>query len=333
MTTISKVAELAGVSRTTVSHVINHAERVSPQLRAKVSAAIAELGYLPNSQARSLRTGRTNVIAVLIPDVLNPFYTELVKAILGALEELGLDTLIFNTDVPGGRSQMHGDEYLRQISQRGVDGLIVGDFALHGMLDRLRDLTTPTVFIGSLPEPIVDVVELDDYNGAAQMAEHLLSRGHRRIAVVSGPASFREADRRTRGFADALAKAGHPLDRSLLREGTYLQPSGRAAVAWLCEEHGHDMPSAVFFANSLMAIGALTECYDRKIRIPEDIAVATFDQVAQLEDVRPRLTTVGNSPAELGRRAVSMLQERLNGLDEPPRKFTVPCFLQAFDTA
>ena len=98
MTTISKVAEIAGVSRTTVSHVINHAERVSPQLRAKVEAAIAQLGYEPNTQARSLRTGRTNVIAVLIPDILNPYFTELVKAVQCELEKAGLDTLIFNTD-------------------------------------------------------------------------------------------------------------------------------------------------------------------------------------------------------------------------------------------
>ena len=135
MSTISRVAERAGVSRTTVSHVINHADRVSRSLRERVQAAIDELGYAPNPQAQSLRTGRTNIIAMLIPDIRNPFYPELVKTAQSQLEAVGLDTLIFNTDVPGGHSQEHGREYLRQIGRKRVDGLIVGDFALHGMHD------------------------------------------------------------------------------------------------------------------------------------------------------------------------------------------------------
>src|SRR3954471_24120169 len=102
MSTLAKVAEKAGVSRTTVSHVINHADRVSKPLRARVEAAIAELGYRPNPQAQSLRTGRTNLVAMLIPDIRNPFYPELVKMTQSVLERTGLDTLVFNTDVPGG---------------------------------------------------------------------------------------------------------------------------------------------------------------------------------------------------------------------------------------
>lgn len=333
MTTISKVAELAGVSRTTVSHVINHAERVSPQLRARVEAAIAELGYEPNSQARSLRTGRTNLIAMLIPDILNPFFTEMVKAVQDRLEQDGLDTLIFNTDVPGGHSQILGDEYLQQIHRRGVDGLIVDSFALHGMLDCLGGLSIPTVFMGILPEPAVDIIERDNYGAARQMAEYLLAKGHTRIAMITGPTEFPEAMIRKAGFADTLQNAGHPLDPALVWEGTYLQPSGREAVRWLCEYHGADMPSAVLFGNSLMAIGGLTEFYDRKINVPKDIAVATFDHIAQHEDIRPRLTTVGNSPAELGRQAAETLVERLNGLEGDPRKIRVPCILQAHETA
>ena len=105
MSTIAKVAERAGVSRTTVSHVLNHADRVSKPLREKVEAAIAELRYTPNPQARSLRTGRTNLIAMLIPDIRNPYFPELVKTAQSALEDDGFDTLVFNTDVPGGHSQ------------------------------------------------------------------------------------------------------------------------------------------------------------------------------------------------------------------------------------
>ena len=117
MSTMSAVAERAGVSRTTVSHVINHAHRVSKPVRDRVLMAIDEMGYVPNPQAQSLRTGRTNVIAMLIPDIANPFYPELVKTAQTELERVGLDTLIFNTDVPGGHSQEHGRAYLRQMRQ------------------------------------------------------------------------------------------------------------------------------------------------------------------------------------------------------------------------
>ncbi|MGZ2373322.1 DNA-binding LacI/PurR family transcriptional regulator [Sinorhizobium medicae] len=198
MSTIAKVAARAGVSPTTVSHVINHSDRVSKPLRERVEAAIKDLGYKPNPQAQSLRTGRTNIVAMLIPDIRNPFYPELVKAAQSELEVAGLDMLIFNTDVPGGQSQDHGREYLRQIGNKRVDGLIVGDFALHGMHDALMRVETPTVFIGNLPNHAVDCVRIDDFGGGYQMGAYLAGKGHRRIAHVTGPSFFAEAMSRGR---------------------------------------------------------------------------------------------------------------------------------------
>jgi DNA-binding LacI/PurR family transcriptional regulator len=334
MSTISRVAERAGVSRTTVSHVINHADRVSRSLRERVQAAIDELGYAPNPQAQSLRTGRTNIIAMLIPDIRNPFYPELVKTAQSQLEAIGLDTLIFNTDVPGGHSQEHSREYLRQIGRKRVDGMIVGDFALHGMHDALLGIDVPTVFIGHLPNQAVDSVKLDDFGGGYLMGEYLARKGHRRVAHVTGPSFFREAMARADGFEQGLAAHGALADPSLRFEGSYLAPSGREAVAWLLDKHGKDLPSAIFFANYLMASGALTEFYDHGIRVPEDIALAVFDQLPQLEYVRPKLTRVGNSPTALARRATEMLIERLAGKFEgPPRTEIIPCELTPYDTA
>ena len=334
MSTISKVAERAGVSRTTVSHAINHAERVSKPLRDKVQAAIAELGYTPNPQAQSLRTGRTNIVATLIPDVLNPYFTELVKTVQTELEGSGLDTLIFNTDVPGGHPEQHGREYLRQISRKRVDGLIVADFALQGLLGSLDTLDLPIVFIGHLEGHSVDCVALDEFGGGYLMGEHLAQLGHRRIAHVTGPAAFREAESRSRGFDQALRDHDVAVEASLRFEGSFLQPSGRDAVRWLTEVHAATLPSAVFFANSLMALGALAEFYDRGISIPNDIAVATFDDTAQLEYVRPRLTTVGNKPAKLARTATAMLIDRIAGKAPQERRTEiVPCILQVHETA
>jgi DNA-binding LacI/PurR family transcriptional regulator len=240
MSTISAVAKLAGVSRTTVSHVINHAHRVSGPVRDRVLVAIDHLDYVPNRQAQSLRTGRTNVVAMLIPDIANPFYPELVKVAQIELERAGLDTLIFNTDVPGGHSQEHGRQYLRQISGKRVDGLIVADFALHGIHDLLVGLDIPTVFIGHLPNHAVDSVKLDDFGGGYQLGEYLARKGHRRVAHVTGPSFFQEAMARARGFEEGFLSRGGHLGSDLRFEGSYLPASGRDAARWLVETHGHE---------------------------------------------------------------------------------------------
>jgi DNA-binding LacI/PurR family transcriptional regulator len=272
---------------------------------------------------------------MLIPDIRNPFYPELVKTAQSELERFGLDTLVFNTDVPGGHSQEHGRDYLTEIGHRRVDGLIVGDFALHGIHDALLSLDCPAVFIGHLPNHAIDSVKLDDFGGGRQMGEYLAGKGHRRVAHVTGPAFFQEAMARASGFEAGFAAAGGEVDPALRYEGSYLPPSGEAAAAWLLEMHGkQDLPSAIFFANYLMAQGALTAFYDRGIRVPEDIALAVFDDLPQLEYVRPRLTRVGNSPAALAKRAADMLLARLNkSYDGPARTEIVPCQLHPADTA
>ncbi len=334
MSTISKVAAKAGVSRTTVSHVLNHADRVSQSLRDKVMLAIEELGYVPNPQAQSLRTGRTNIIAMLIPDIRNPFYPELVKTAQSELEAEGLDMLIFNTDVPGGHSQEHGREYLRQIGRKRVDGLIVGDFALHGMQDDIINLDLPTVFIGHLPNHAVDSVKLDDFGGGYLMGEYFARKGHKRVAQVTGPSFFAEAMARADGFEQGLRDNGVTVLPELRFEGSYLGPSGVESVQWLLETTGGQLPDAIFYSNYLMASGALAEFYDRGIEVPRDIALAVFGDQQQLEYVRPRLTRVGTSPAALAQRATQMLLERLSGAETGgPRTEVLPCILQEHDTA
>ena len=337
MSTICKVAERAGVSRTTVSHVINHADRVSQSLRERVQAAIDELGYAPNPQAQSLRTGRTNIVAMLIPDIRNPFYPELVKTAQSrARERVGLDTLIFNTDVPGGHSQEHGREYLRQIGRKRVDGLIVGDFALHGMHDALLDLDMPTVFIGHLPNHAVDSVKLDDFGGGYLMGEYLARKGHKRVAHVTGPSFFQRGDGARRRLR---ARACRPRRRRRTRRCASRAATSRRRAArrssGCSRSTAQHLPTAVFFANYLMASGALAEFYDRGIRVPEDIAVAVFDDLPQLEYVRPKLTRVGNSPTVLAERAAAMLIDRLDGKFERRRRAPKSCRARSreFDTA
>lgn len=334
MSTISKVAERAGVSRTTVSHVINHADRVSKPLRERVQAAIEELGYSPNPQAASLRTGRTNIVAMLIPDILNSYFTEMVKTVQAELERFGFDTLIFNTDVPGGHPERHAREYLRQLGRKRVDGLIVGEFALHGLNEVLEQIAMPAVYVGNRPSPYVDSIGLDEYDGAYRLGAYLTERGHTRVASVTGPSIFSEAMTRAAGFEAGLAAGGHPLEAGLRFEGTYLAPSGQEAARWIAAMPREKRPTAVFFAAHLMARGALAEFYDLGIKVPDDIAVAVFDDVHEFEYVRPRLTRIGKSPSVLARHATKMLLDRLGGrFDGGPRSEIIPCTLQVFESA
>jgi DNA-binding LacI/PurR family transcriptional regulator len=334
MSTISKVAERAGVSRTTVSHVLNHADRVSKPLRERVHAAIEELGYVPNPQAQSLRTGRTNLVAVLIPDILNPFYPELVRVIQTGLETNGLDTLIFNTDVPGGHSVEHGREYLRQVRHKRVDGLVIADFAIHRMHEDLLSLDLPAVFMGHLPNHAIDSVAFDDHGGCYAMGRYFAEAGHRRVAHVTGPSVFQQAIVRREGFEEGFAAHGGTPGEVLRYEGTYLVPSGYEAVEQLLREHAGQLPSAIFFANSMMARGGLAALYDHGLEAPRDIAVATFDDFDHLDYLRPKLTRVGNKPALLATKALELLRDRLEGRwTGPARAEILPCTLRRFDTA
>jgi len=335
VSTISKVAARAGVSRTTVSHVINHADRVSPALRKRVERAINELGFVPNPQARSLRTGRTNVVAMMIPDIVNSFYTTLVKSAQLALEAAGFDMLIVNTDVPGGKSQVLAREYLRQLASKRIDGLIIADFALHGLHDELLSLDYPAVFIGNLPNGAIDSVEVDDYGGCYAMGAYLAGKGHRRVANVTGPSFFKEARLRAEGLERGLTDHGAPFVEGLRFEGTYLAPSGQEAGKWLLSLPVRRRPSAVFVSSYLMTQGIMAEFYDRGFSVPGDIALATFDHyVPNFEYVRPRLTRVGSDPAQLVSRASEMLLDRLRGTYQgPARREVVPHTLTVQDTA
>jgi DNA-binding LacI/PurR family transcriptional regulator len=334
MSTISKVAERAGVSRTTVSHVLNHADRVSKPLRERVLAAVEELGYAPNPQAQSLRTGRSNLIAVLIPDILNPFYVKLVQIIQTELEKAGLEIMIFNTDVPGGKSVEHGREYLRQISPKRFDGILIADFAVHRMHEDLERLAIPAVFIGQLPNPVIDSVGLDDAGGAFLMGKYLAEAGHRRIAHITGPSFFEQAVVRRHAFDQGFSEHGGLVDPVLHYEGSYLTPSGSEGVEWLLRAHSDNLPDAIFFSNSLMAQGGLAALYDHGLKIPDDIAVASFGGWEHFDYFRPRVTRVGNDPALLATRSVALLLDRVEGRwDGTTRNETLPCILRQFDTA
>lgn len=323
MSTMLKVAERAGVSRTTVSHALNHAERVSKPLRDRVLKAIDELGYSPNPQARSLRTGRTNHVAILVPDISPSFYTEQVKAAQMLLQESGLTLAVFNTDVPGGKYKDKAEAFVQQINAANFDGVIVTEFAMHESRERLKRLKCPTVFIGDTEDEESPLVAVDNFETCRLVGAYLAGLGHRRIADITGPGFFSSAMRKSLGFRQGCFDGGLTEADIAVFEGSYLPPSGVDAARWLMAMPRETRPTAMFFGGYDMAKGALAEFHDRGVRIPEDIAVIVFG-VPGMEYVRPKITRVVIDFAKAATIAADMLRKRISGVELKKKRVVMP---------
>lgn len=324
MTTIRDVAARAGVSTTTVSHVINRTRKVDPATAARVEAAIDALGYRPNALARSMRRGRTHTVGIIIPDIANPFFGDLARSLEDHMFEAGYSAIICNSDGDGHKEV----RYLDVLLSKKVDGLLL--IAATQPSERLRQLVDsgpPTIVVdrelGELPLPQVLV---DNRRGGELAGRHLLELGHRRIGVIAGPGGLGTTARRLEGFRDATDAAGVEIDEGLIARGDFRAASGRAAMdRWL--QRG-TLPSAVFAENDVMAIGALSAAHSAGLDVPRDLSVVGFDGIAFGADVTPPLTTVAQPTEDVAATAVSMLFERLAGLDTDARRVELPVTLQ-----
>jgi len=311
--TQSDVAKLARVSRTTVSYILSNSDAISVPLetRQRVLNAAAQLGYVPDRTAQSLRTRKTYAIAGIIPDLTNPFHLAFEHGIQVVAERHGYDLMIYNTDGIAERER----KYVRSIQHRRVDGMI-GVF-LRLSTDDVRTLLErdiAVVKLGSRPEA-VDQLPLDvlyvDYRAAAEQAvTYLIGRGHRRIGMLVGHDS--PVQTRLAGYRVALAAHDIAFDERLVQGGAgYSVQHGRSAIRALLAQEPR--VTAVFAASDLLAMGALVELRMAGLRVPDDIAVLGFDDIFAAELVTPPLTTVATFQEQLGRRAAEMLLERLDG--------------------
>ena len=310
MATIRDVARASQVSIATVSRVFNQSTLVRHDTRRRVLAAASRLGYWPNGIARSLITNRTHALGVLLPDLFGEFFSEVVHGMDLAGRERGFHLLI-------SRSSSSADDLTEAVrTMRGrVDGLIVmapdfdPDPAMgHGAGD------VPTVFMNpQVTPPGCDSVAIANAQGAALAVTHLIGLGHRSIAFISGPERNIDARQRRDGWRAALREAGIEATPGLEVRGDFAERSGYEAAAELLR--GARRPTALFAANDYMAVGALGALHDAGVRVPEDIAVAGFDDIALARYLNPPLTTVRVDMQGLGRRAVEILFERD---DRPP---------------
>lgn len=303
--TIKDVARAAQVSVASVSRAMNNHESVSDAVRERVTAAARALHYVPHSAARSLITRRTQTIGVLLPDLHGEFFSELIRGIDQAARRAGMHMLV---------SSSHGDsdEAVAAIrTMRGrVDGLLI--MSPHIDADVLREHLPETLPVVLMNTPVAsgdyDAITIDNYWGAHAMVQHLVERGHRRIAMIAGPERNFDAQERLRGYRDALA-ACLPGSVEQVIAGDFTEASGDRAGRELVA--AGTLPDAVFAANDMMAIGCLFALNAAGIQVPRDIALAGFDDIPIARFVTPPLTTVRVRIADLGQQALDRLMATL----------------------
>ncbi len=322
MPTIKDVAERAMVSTATVSHVLNGTRVVHPDTHQRVSLAIEDLGYVKDGIARSLRVRSTSTLALIIPDLGNPFFPELATAIQHEATRAGYDVVLYSVDIPGGNRHELFQHYLRAVRGKRYDAVILVETLPmdHSARQQLVASGVPVVLIGGTPHLEADRVYIDDYQASRDVMDYLVAKGHRLIAHISGADGMTSARDRQRGYCDGLSAASLPEEPAFNVAGTFLRAGGYTAMQHLLTLTPR--PSAVFAANDLTALGAIVACLDAGLRVPDDVAIVGFDDISLAADLRPSLTTVYHGQQELGQAAVRLAVARIRG-DTPPERQTV----------
>ncbi|MFW6270773.1 MAG: LacI family DNA-binding transcriptional regulator [Bacillota bacterium] len=307
MANIKDVAEKAGVSTATVSHVINETRYVSEETKNKVLKSMDELNYEPNNIARSLRSKETKTIGFIVPDISNFFFTEMAHYIEQELKEKGYSLILNNSneDIENEKKQ------LKTLYSQMIDGLIIaptrGD---QSYLDKIRQRNkTPIVFIDRKPENINGIfILVDNYQGAYDAIELLIKKGYQKISIITGLSGLTTTKERLDGYKAALEENNIEVDDSLIKIGDSKYESGYKLTAELVENTDTD---AIFVANNLMAIGSMFYLKKQKINIPSDIALIGFDNYKWAEITAPPLTSVRQPVDEMGIKSVEVLLKKI----------------------
>jgi LacI family transcriptional regulator len=319
--TMKDVAELAEVSVSTVSHVLNGTRKVSEETRGGVLAAVEELGYRPNLLAKGLKTRRTFTIGLLISDIQNAFFTSLVRGVEDEALSRGYHLFLCNTDEDPGRE----DEYVTELAKKRVDGLMVAPSARReDYVRRLRAEGVPFVFVDREVEGVeADVVSVDNKTGMGLIAEHLVGLGHRRIGMISGPLDKASGFERYTGLKEALDDLGAPLEEGLVRFGDFRTTGGMEAARGLMGLPSP--PTALVIANNQMTLGAMLAAKEAGLVIPKDISLVGFDDPEWAPLADPPLTALAQPTYEMGVRAAELLLDRIeNGGGETSRLLLRP---------
>ncbi|HEV2465302.1 MAG TPA: LacI family DNA-binding transcriptional regulator [Acidobacteriaceae bacterium] len=304
---IYAVARLAKVSIATVSRTINKVPTVDPKLAQRVWKAVDKLGFSPNTQARALVSGRSHLLGLIVSEITNPFYPEMVQGFQDFAVESGYEVLIGTTNYDPRRMEL----CVQRMLERKVDGVALMTFSVEDqLLEQLAEGKIPLAFVGAYPtESNFSTIEVDYYNGIREGVQYLAVLGHRKIGFISGPLHSQSSAARKLAFTKAMDGIGLPMRDEWMPEGNHTPEGGIAATKRILA--GRELPTAIMTSNDMTAFGVLRALFDAGLRVPDDVSVIGFDDVSMAQFTLPPLTSVQMSPRELARCAVMALRDRL----------------------
>jgi len=302
-TTSKDVAELAGVHPSTVSRVINGDSRISEKTKERVLLVIKKLGYTPNAIARGLKTKRTYILGILVPDITNPFFAEIARGVEDAANKNNFNVILCNTDDKPKKERT----YLEILMEKRIDGLILGTAHIQDKsILELEKKKFPYILISRNIERLdKNCIIIDDVAGGIMATEYLINLGHQRIAHITGPLQTRSALNRLKGYKLALEKYGIEYSDELVGEGDFRIKGGYQVMKKFLKLT--EPPTAIFAANDLLALGAMQAIQKKNFRIPDDFSVIGFNDIELASFVYPPLTTIRQPMMEMGALAVKML--------------------------
>ena len=306
--TINEIAKIAGVSKATVSRVLNNKPDVLPETRERIKAIILKYDFEPNAFATAIANKSCKTFGVIIINdanfvLANPYYNEVIRGLSIEAKNHGYHLIL---------TYAEGDDYLSIVKQKRVDGLfLISPIRNHkNVIDQIKELGTPFVATSRMPGVNdINFIYNDDYNGACLAVEHLIQLGHRRIGMINNSSVMASSEERHDGYRDTLKKHGMPYEEKLVIVGDTSIPSGYDAIQKLLREK--DI-TGVFVAGDLMAAGAISAINEAGLKVPEDISIVGYDDIPLAGYLHPPLTTVRQNPYEKGRHAVKMMLDVLN---------------------
>jgi LacI family transcriptional regulator len=314
MATIREVAKLAGVAPITVSRVINNSGYISPETRERVQAVIEQLGYVPNTLARSLRWHQTGTLALVLTDITNPFWTTVVHGVEDAASQSGYSVILCNTN----ESNEQENQYVNVMLQRQVDGILLAPVCSgsgEGPVRLIQRQKVPVVVLDRrLSGVSADTVRCDSVQGAYDLTRMLIECGHRSIVLLSGPDNVSTATDRVMGFQRAIEDAGLVFDPEMVRYGQFTVQSGFDLAKQLVAQGS--VPDAIFAGNNFLAVGALRALRMSGLRVPEDVSLVGFDDLPADLLIDPFLTVAAQPAYRMGYEATRLLLGRILGPEE-----------------
>ena len=314
--TIGDIARLAGVSKATVSRVLNHKPDVDPATRERILRIVEEQNFVPSVAASNLARGKSRLIGVLIPSFTQPFIQDVLRGVAETIEQTPYELVLYSAN-----RTMHGKDKSRLIDNilatqltAGLLAMFLGESMHH--LAQLHKSGFPVVAIDDQEKPDADIpwVGADNCMGGYEAVQHLIALGHRRIAYIQGPLSYLCSHERYEGYVRALTEASIPVDEQLIAQGDFTPHGGRVAANALLTLPKEQRPTAIFASNDQMAYGVLAAAEEQDIQVPTDVALVGFDDISSSAHIRPALTTVRQPFYEMGQRGIQVL---LSLLDTP----------------